>query len=120
MGQPLETVRIAWDNDLGYSTINKKDFNESLHVFYDDTPQLLPEPEVEAPDSLPASAALTLINNAAEVSDLEVLPGIGPSSATAIFAARPDNGYESLDVVAAIDGLFSGIDWDAVASWESV
>ena len=61
--------------------------------------------------------ALDLINKAIEPDEIEVLPGIGPASASRIFAARPAQGFETLEAVALVDELPSSIDWDEVEAW---
>ena len=61
--------------------------------------------------------ALKLINDATEADAIEVLPGIGPASAGRIFAAKPAEGFESLEAVALVPDLPSSIDWDAVEAW---
>ncbi len=63
------------------------------------------------------NAALDLINKAAEADESEVLPGIGPASASRIFAARPAQGFESLEAVALVPDLPASIDWDTVEAW---
>ena len=63
------------------------------------------------------NAALALINKAAEADEIEVLPGIGPASASRIFAARPSDGFENLEAVALVDDLPLSIDWNAVEAW---
>ena len=65
----------------------------------------------------PGIEALELINRATEDTQIEVLPGIGPASAGRIFAARPEQGFESLEAVALVPDLPSSIDWDAVEAW---
>ncbi len=72
-----------------------------------------PEPEPEAEPLLPA---LEIINNATEPDELTPLPTIGLVSARTILDARPTTGYDSLEAVAALDGL-SRVDWDAVEAW---
>ncbi|MGD1952062.1 MAG: hypothetical protein ACFB14_20800 [Leptolyngbyaceae cyanobacterium] len=67
--------------------------------------------------SISQNAALTLINEATEVDKIEVLPGIGSASASRIFAARPAQGFETLEAVALVDDLPLSIDWNAVEAW---
>ena len=38
MGNPIETVQIAWECDLGYLTINKTDFDPAIHSLYEVAP----------------------------------------------------------------------------------
>lgn len=70
----------------------------------------------ESAGGLPESDALTLINTAQAASEIEVLPGIGAVSAGLIFAARPDNGYLSLEAVQTVPDLPT-INWSTVAAW---
>ncbi len=43
--------------------------------------------------------------NTADARELEVLPGIGPSRASAIVEARPDRGYRSLAQLTSVSGI---------------
>lgn len=80
---------------------------------------VISEPASEPVPPVP-SDALMLINTAQAASELVALPSIGAVNAERIFLGRPDNGYANLAAVKDAPSLTSGIDWDAIASWEAL
>ena len=115
MGQPLETVKIAWANDSGYLTINKQDFDPEKDTLFGSVEEA-PEPEPEPDPPVVQIPALDLINTATEPDELTPLPTIGKVSAEIILVARPAGGYKRLEDIAAVEGL-SRVDWGAVEAW---
>lgn len=73
------------------------------------SPKLVPlspsSPGVTAPPSSSGGSALLNINTASQ-SDLETLPGVGPSTARAILQFRQKNGaFHSVDELTAVEGI---------------
>ncbi len=77
---------------------------------------------IEVPPGASVSDALTLINQAAEASELKPLPGIGEGAAKRLLAHRPDGGYDSLEQVQELCPELAKspyrVDWGAIALWQ--
>ncbi|MEM9267255.1 MAG: hypothetical protein AAGA46_17195 [Cyanobacteria bacterium P01_F01_bin.13] len=115
---PLDTT-YGWHGDqyLAGCTSIPEDLAIALGLNQNPSSENDPNWSQKVVQSVTQVEALKLINEATEADAIEVLPGIGPASAGRIFAARPAEGFESIEAVSEVDDLPAAIDWDDVEAW---